>query len=1253
MDFFKKDELEQAGFSNVEINDYFKNQKNLEQKQPDINNTNSLDRKPIQDHWQNVINKVKDYSENRKKLREDLPKAIYGEKSEFIDYIRIGMGASNFGLTSALLKGDDLPTAYQREIGEDESFLEGLVQRGTTLAFDLPFYLAGSRLGGGNPVTSTFGAGFVAGGIRKTLMEAIKKKQINEPIDYMNIILEEGIQAGLKEGFQLSAAVNAPRLLGPLGKNYFAKVLSRFGAFEGIGVAMHGELPSGRELAYSGILWGLSGFDNVGKVAKSEKHYKKKAEDIYIETNKKPTQVLIEENLDRTIRNDNDSVNIKIPRTYQKEKTVTKESEILKIETKTEPIKTEKVTSEDPAMQHMFDNMSFGEKPNVPWMVKIKNARDRFEIEQIDFRSPLREALIQASINIKPKIANLNLYEQSIQLSRNRNLGDFFLLRKTTDGKGKINGESLFDILGNLTKKQLHEYSAYETAVFNKTIIKRKLKTPFESKFTEQIISNKNYIKKYEKLRKRVILFRERVLSYAKEKGRITEEQYKAIKELNENYVPLFREIKNLEGTEVIGKGYPLKERKGSLLKVLDTVESTKELTQRLIENAETNNLRVKFIEEVVIPQQIKDNPYFRHIQKQPVKQKSVKEIRDQLLKDNVYSKEQLDLLSDKAIIQLDAYRPENYSPGKDTFVIYRNGKKEVWNVGEELVRATSPGLSKQFDMLQKFSNPVARLTRGGALFVPGFAIGNFFKDSVLATTSLRIGWIPVVDSFVGLGNIFLAKAPGMLGSKKMKELYLEWEKSGGMQSTILKVDQSLRDTPVHKIFNEAKLKNKLLSPWETYVKGTLSLSEEMTRFRIYEKTRNLSLKKGLTLEESIKRGGFDAADLLDYGRMGTKGAYINSVVPFWNVSVQGIRKIYTTFKDNFGKAMIGVFSTIVLPTIIEQLLYADDPDYQKQEDWVKENYWYAKIDGTEYKIPKPFQIGTFFSGVTVGVMNFFKKNYKKDFDVFLKDFFLGQIKGFNPIPQVVKPLIEIGFNKSFFTGRPVIPTYLDRSVEDPFQATQYTSETMKLIAKSINSILPDNTSAFINNPVYLDHIVRSYTATLGKHLLKLSDKLLIETGVIEDPEKMSSELSDYPLARAFVLSKVPKWSSIESRFFKELDIIKKRDGTIKLLEKNGEFEEAAKLKEKYPFDLDVLKKNEKSYRNLTEAIIKISNAKLELLLEDKQYKSLTKDQKKERINDLKDEKFEQIRKLRTLQIIIAAKSLNDINIKVAIPEEK
>ena len=335
MEILTKDQYKKAGFNDDEIFAFTSKTTEDNQKKSteidgkyvesidyfdlkDFDKFQEVDTKPIQEYWQGVMGEIK-----------DLPKTIYGEKSEFIEHIGIGLGATNWGLGAALLKGEDLPTAYQRQYGEDESFLEGLVQRGTTLAFNLPFYIAGGAAGGavgayfGGPAvakfTSPFGAGFVNGSIRKTLMEAIQKKQIDEPVDYMKIFLEEGVKEGLKEGAQLSLALNAPQLLGPkLGANYFAKVLTRFTVFEGLGAAMHGQLPGGRELLYSGIFWGMSGFDGSrAKILKAEKHYKKKADEIYIQTNKKPTEILIEENLDRTIKNDNDSINTIIPKALE------------------------------------------------------------------------------------------------------------------------------------------------------------------------------------------------------------------------------------------------------------------------------------------------------------------------------------------------------------------------------------------------------------------------------------------------------------------------------------------------------------------------------------------------------------------------------------------------------------------------------------------------------------------------------------------------------------------------------------------------------------------------------------------------------------------------------------------------------------------------------------------------------------------------------------------------------------------------
>jgi hypothetical protein len=186
MELITKEQYQKAGFTDEEINS-FELKKIEDNTNLETTSLTPIDTKPMQEYWQGVMGTLREYSDKKKQTKKDLqnlPNQIYGEKSEFIDHIQIGIGASNFGLEAALLKGEDLPTAYQREYGKDESFLEGLVQRGTTMVFNLPFYIYGAAAGaylappGFKMAAAPFGAGFLNGSVRKTLMEAIQKNKL-------------------------------------------------------------------------------------------------------------------------------------------------------------------------------------------------------------------------------------------------------------------------------------------------------------------------------------------------------------------------------------------------------------------------------------------------------------------------------------------------------------------------------------------------------------------------------------------------------------------------------------------------------------------------------------------------------------------------------------------------------------------------------------------------------------------------------------------------------------------------------------------------------------------------------------------------------------------------------------------------------------------------------------------------------------------------------------------------------------------
>jgi len=258
-------------------------------------------------------------------------KFMVGEKSDIAKHIATGFQLSNPGLIYNYLYGTEMPEGLKGEL-PDTGWLEGLAQTAATMIGDTPIFLAGAY--GGQkliPVPGfggAFGAGFLNGAVRKTMIEAINKKEVGEPVEFLKIFMEEGLKQGAKEGFQFGAAMKANKLLGPYAENYIAKAMSRWSAFEGIGAWMHGELPSSRELSYSGIFWFL-GTAAEGKVSTlNNQIIKEKMDNIFIETGRKPSQVLIDSTKDRVIADQIASIDRKIPEAYETKKNIPEKLDI-------------------------------------------------------------------------------------------------------------------------------------------------------------------------------------------------------------------------------------------------------------------------------------------------------------------------------------------------------------------------------------------------------------------------------------------------------------------------------------------------------------------------------------------------------------------------------------------------------------------------------------------------------------------------------------------------------------------------------------------------------------------------------------------------------------------------------------------------------------------------------------------------------------------------------------------------------------
>ena len=161
-------------------------------------------------------------------------------------------------------------------------------------------------------------------------------------------------------------------------------------------------------------------------------------------------------------------------------------------------------------------------------------------------------------------------------------------------------------------------------------------------------------------------------------------------------------------------------------------------------------------------------------------------------------------------------------------------------------------------------------------------------------------------------------------------------------------------------------------------------------------------------------------------------------------------------------------------------------------------------------------------------------------------DSFLGP----NPVPTGAKPLIEIGLNRSFFTGREITP----KSLEGVDAAEQYNASTSELgKALSFLTSNPINESRVLN-PIEADHLVRSLFGTTGAAVQWTSN--------LFSGDRPTPRSRDNPLYGSFIAADVGR--APEDLFYSFKDKVDGRYNTYQELLKNAKFEQADKYFDRY-----------------------------------------------------------------------------------------
>ena len=250
-------------------------------------------------------------------------------------------------------------------------------------------------------------------------------------------------------------------------------------------------------------------------------------------------------------------------------------------------------------------------------------------------------------------------------------------------------------------------------------------------------------------------------------------------------------------------------------------------------------------------------------------------------------------------------------------------------------------------------------------------------------------------------------------------------------------------------------------------------------------------------------------------------------LVPFLNAQIQGLDVLYKAmtgkmpFNDKLDiqRKLFTRGASMFVLTMAYAAAMQDDEEYKNAPPDVKYGNWFLRLpfldevagEKVTLRVPIPFEVGYIFKALPEMLYNSMKSDQgAKEAFTALNHILIQIVPGGSsmvpieiggakipvpvPIPAGMKPVIEVGLGKSFFTGRDLESAREQQEVPG-MRYRERTSEIAKYIGQSVNF-----------SPIKIEALVNGYTGGLGLLALQALS-LPLPKASVEVPEKRWSEL--------------------------------------------------------------------------------------------------------------------------------------------------
>jgi hypothetical protein len=492
-------------------------------------------------------------------------------------------------------------------------------------------------------------------------------------------------------------------------------------------------------------------------------------------------------------------------------------------------------------------------------------------------------------------------------------------------------------------------------------------------------------------------------------------------------------------------------------------------------------------------------------------------------------------------------------------------------------------------DIAKGFTNAL----RYGVTLSPAYKIRNLIRDSMSSAAVSELG-----------PNMFENVYNGLRMSSKGDPTFMAALAGGGIfemgtahegdQARLIKrlIDKGIKEATI--LDTPEKIKGKLQDLLNSY-NELGNRFENANRLALYKKLRESG--------KSHLEASFAARDLMDFSMQGQFRTVkiIASLVPFFNARLQGLYKlgrdgitptyrlIYnaTTGKETSlsdkqkAQRFMTMSSAIMLASILLYGIYKDDEDFQRREGWDRDNFWWFKIGDVAFRIPKPFEIGalgtiaerTYEQLADEGVEG---KVFAERLNHILMDTF-----SLNPMPQMIKPLIDIYANKDSFTGAPIESAGMERLSKQERMTNKTSGVAVALggISEGAAKILTFNPDAQGISPIQMDYFIKAYLGWMGATAVSTAD-LAVEP--FKEGTRVRKPVID-TLAMGFIKTEPELQSKYMTQFYENNAKLQSALADMRHYAELGDMEKVTKILEEKGDKIALSKVYDKATKQLAE----------------------------------------------------------------------